>query len=325
MVGLMLAVSALFYFILTRVLAVREAVTVEMMLLVSFAVILLVTAIVSKMVEKKLRALNKHLADCNTANGFFGETEFVTREFDQINQNLIKVLKKAKKREEDKQKYNAKLKLKNKQRSDMLSAIAHEFRNPISSIIGYSQTLYDDKEISRAIQEQFLTKIYNNGYKIEALLSRLILWNKFESGEAILHKSRFDAVVLAHEAIRSLNEKYPKRVIKIDGDKSMVTADRILMDVVLKNLIENALKYSQDEVKVAIAGGNISVADHGVGIAPEDIDKVTKKFYRTGAHSWDNSMGLGLAIVKAILELHGTQLAIKSVKGQGSEFSFHLN
>jgi len=325
MTGLMLVVSALFYFILTRVLSVQKAVAVEMMLLVSFAVILLVTAIVSKMVEKKLRALNKHLADCNTVNELFEEPEFVTREFDQINQNLIKVLKKAQKREEVKQKYNAKLKLKNKQRSDMLSAIAHEFRNPISSIIGYSQTLYDDKEISRAIQEQFLTKIYNNGYKIEALLSRLILWNKFESGEAILHKSRFDAVVLAHEAIRSLNEKYPKRVIKIDGDKSMVTADRILMDVVLKNLIENALKYSQDEVKVAIAGGNISVADHGVGIAPEDIDKVTKKFYRTGAHSWDNSMGLGLAIVKAILELHGTQLAIKSVKGQGSEFSFHLN
>jgi len=66
------------------------------------------------------------------------------------------------------------------------------------------------------------------------------------------------------------------------------------------------------------------VIDKGTGISSSDITKVTKKFYRSGTHSWDNSMGLGLSIVKRILELHGTELEIKSEEEKGSTFSFHL-
>ena len=93
---------------------------------------------------------------------------------------------------------------------------------------------------------------------------------------------------------------------------------------VFKNLIENALKYSKDKVTVTIDSPRISVEDKGVGIAPKDIDKVTKKFYRSGEHNWDNSMGLGLSIVKTILTLHHTKLEIESELNKGSVFSFIL-
>jgi len=239
-------------------------------------------------------------------------------------QNLIQALKKAKKREDIKQRYNAKLKLKNRQRADMLSAIAHEFRNPIASIMGYSQTLQDDPEIPKPLQEKFLGKIYNNGNKIEALLSRLILWNKFESGEATLHKSSFDIYTLLQEIKLVLEEQYKNREIVIKGASRIVEADRTLIELVLKNLIENALKYSKDEVLVTIDEDSISVCDKGVGISDEDLDKVTKKFYRSGTHNWDNSMGLGLSIVKTILTLHKSKLEIRSKIDEGSTFLFKI-
>ncbi len=274
--------------------------------------------------ENELRLINKYLENLEKTEKIDYQAHFFTQEFEDINQNLIKVLDSAKKREEIKQRYNAKLKLKNRQRADMISAIAHEFRNPIASIMGYAQTLEEDKEIPQALQEKFLNKIYNNGVKIEALLSRLVLWNKFESGEATLHPSQFDLYTLAQEVTTSLEEKYPQREIVLQGSSYMVDADRTLLEIVLKNLIENALKYSKDEVVVMMEEGHISVIDKGAGISPSDIDKVTKKFYRSGTHSWDNSMGLGLSIVKRILALHGTELEIQSEEEKGSIFSFTL-
>ncbi len=274
--------------------------------------------------QKELLIINKYLDNLDKTDKIDYKAHFFTQEFEDINQNLIKVLNSAKKREEIKQRYNAKLKLKNRQRGDMISAIAHEFRNPIASIMGYAQTLEDDKDIPQALQEKFLGKIYNNGIKIESLLSRLVLWNKFESGEATLHPSHFDLYTLVQEVKASLEERYQQREIVIEGSTYMVEADRTLLEVVLKNLMENALKYSKDEVLVKIDTNQISVIDKGTGISSSDISKVTKKFYRSGTHSWDNSMGLGLSIVKSILALHRTTLEIESEEERGSTFSFHI-
>lgn len=275
--------------------------------------------------QKELATINKYLENLDKLDKVDTveyKAHFFIQEFEDINKNLIKALMRSKKREDVKQRYNAKLKLKNRQRGDMISAIAHEFRNPIASIMGYAQTLEEDKEIPAVLQEKFLNKIYNNGIKIEALLSRLVLWNKFESGEATLHPSSFDFYILAQEVKLSLEEKYPQREIILEGSSYVIEADRTLLEVVLKNLIENALKYSKDEVLVEVNKEQISVSDKGAGISSSDISKVTKKFYRSGTHSWDNSMGLGLSIVKSILALHRTELEIESKEKVGSKFYF---
>ena len=294
------------------------------LLILGFSVFIYAIYRGAERMQKELLIINQYLDNLEKTEKIDYKAHFFTQEFEDINQNLIKVLDSAKKREEIKQRYNAKLKLKNRQRADMISAIAHEFRNPIASIMGYAQTLEEDKEIPQALQEKFLGKIYNNGIKIEALLSRLVLWNKFESGEATLHPSNFDLYALIREVKTALEEKYPQRDIEIEGSTYMVDADRTLLEVVLKNLMENALKYSKDEVLVKIDEGQISVIDKGAGISSSDLSKVTKKFYRSGTHSWDNSMGLGLSIVKSILALHGTELEIESEEEKGSTFSFHI-
>ncbi len=325
----LIAMAVLLFLLFSLLLFVIVKETATLLLVVgilAFAFSLFIFAIArgAKRMQNELVTINTYLNNLDNIEKIDYKTHFFTQEFEEINQNLIKVLKKSKKREDIKQRYNAKLKLKNRQRSDMLSAIAHEFRNPIASIMGYSQTLQDDPGIPEALREKFLEKIYNNGNKIESLLARLIMWNKFESKETTLHKTSFDIYLLANEAKVSLQEKYPNREIVIQGESSLIEADRTLMEVVLKNLIENALKYSKEKVEVIIENGTVSIIDKGVGIGEKELDKVTKKFYRSGIHSWDNSMGLGLSIVKTILSLHGSKLEIQSTKGEGSTFSFKI-
>ena len=274
----------------------------------------------TKRVSKELKNVEDYLS--GESVNLEPSARFFTREFETINEKLIHTLKKMQKREKEKRKYTAKIKLKNRQRSDMLSAIAHEFRNPIASIMGYSQTLTEDDEIPTGLRLKFLGKIYNNGEKIEELLSRLLLWNRFESGRQKLQLSKFDLKPLAYEIAFNLEDKYKNREIVVEGDAFIIKADKALMEIVLKNLIENALKYSNDTVTVKFEKESVFVIDNGVGISKENIDKVTKKFFRTDEHSWDNSMGLGLAIVKQILKLHNTALKIESQEDRGSTFSF---
>jgi len=325
LVTIAVGIFILFSILLLLMIEDTEVVLLAVMLIaLAFSLFIYAIARGADRMQKELATINKYLSRIDKADEMHYKARFFTQEFEEINQNLIKVLKASKKREDVKQRYNAKLKLKNRQRGDMISAIAHEFRNPIASIMGYAQTLEDDKDIPPALQEKFLGKIYNNGIKIEALLSRLVLWNKFESGEATLHPTSFDIYQLALEVKSSLAEKYPTREILIEGESHVIEADRTLLEIVLKNLIENALKYSKEEVVVVVRDGRVSVEDKGAGISADDITKVTKKFYRSGTHTWDNSMGLGLSIVKSILSLHDTKLEIKSEESKGSIFSFSI-
>ena len=275
-------------------------------------------------IKKELKLLERYLSGIDTIDEKQGKIDYLTKEFENINIKLIHLLRKIKKRNKKKRKYTAQIKLKNRQRSDMLSAIAHEFRNPIAAIMGYAQTLNDDDEIPPLLQKKFLTKIYNNGEKIEELLSRLLLWNRFESGEQKLQLSKFNLQLLAKDVALTLEEKYKTRKIVVSETPLIIKADKALMDIVIKNLIENALKYSDETVVIEIENREFKVIDRGVGISDKNIDKVTKKFFRTDEHSWDNSMGLGLAIVKQILKLHNITLKIESQEDYGSTFSFRL-
>ena len=277
----------------------------------------------TKRVSKELKNVEKYLSGASTNPE--PSAHFFTREFERINEKLILTLRKMQKKEKEKRKYTAKIKLKNRQRSDMLSAIAHEFRNPIAAIMGYAQTLTDDEDIPPKLRTKFLHKIYNNGDKIEELLSRLLLWNSFESGKQKLQISKFDMRPLIREIAINLEDRYKGRKIQVAEGSLVVRADKALMEIVVKNLIENALKYSKDIVEVKIVGKRVLVIDKGVGISSKNIDKVTKKFFRTDEHSWDNSMGLGLAIVKQILKLHNTILEIESEEDRGSTFSFEIS
>ena len=234
-------------------------------------------------------------------------------EFESIAQIFKRYEKQMRKKEK-------KVRLKNRQRGEMLSAIAHEFRNPIASIVGYAQMLKDES-LPKEVRERFLEKIHNNSLKIESQLSRLMLWNRFENDEAKLAIQHVDLRLLCEEIKESLLEHYQDRLIEIEvKGNPTVEADRMLLGVAVRNIVENALKYSDDEVTIKISEEQLCVFDRGIGIDSGHIQKLTKKFYRVEAHRWNNSMGLGLNIVKQILKLHRFTLHITSKKVHGSTF-----
>ncbi len=325
LITIVIFITTLFILILVLVPESYKNIYFYIILFIASQILLLMSVYYgTKRVSKELKNVENYLTDNSDSISSKPSARFFTQEFENINVELIRILRKIKKREREKRKYTAKIKLKNRQRSDMLSAIAHEFRNPIAAIMGYSQTLTEDEEIPMSLRLKFLGKIYNNGEKIEELLSRLLLWNRFESGEQKLHTSKFDMKPLVYDIASNLEEKYKKREILVEGDTLVVKADKALIEIVLKNLLENALKYSSEIVKVELIENQIRIIDMGVGISAQNIEKVTKKFFRTDEHSWDNSMGLGLAIVKQILKLHNSTLRIESEENRGSTFSFTL-
>jgi len=246
-------------------------------------------------------------------------------EFFEIANYLKKLAAKLEKRAKQKRKYTAKIKLISQQRSDVISAISHEFKNPIASIMGYAQTLLDDPHTNPQIRERFLGKIVQNGQKISTMIDRLTLTTKFENGDFTAQNTTFDVVKMIQDITQAFREKNPNRTLICELPENLsITADRTMMEIVISNLIDNALKYSDETVVITLEENTLHVKDQGVGIKAEELEKVTQKFYRTNSHSWDNSMGLGLALVNYILKLHNTNLEIQSSLGVGSDFSFKL-
>ncbi len=245
-------------------------------------------------------------------------------EFLQISLLLKNLVKKLSKNERKKSKNMAKLRLMNKQRNDILSALSHEFKNPVAAIIGYAQTIEEDKDMPQNIRDKFLSKISSNGEKISKMLDRLALSVKLENGDLVLNKSEFDIGMLCGEVALNLGSKYRDREIKVDVGELSLISDKTMMELVLDNLVDNALKYSNGDVIITLKDNKISVQDSGVGIKEEHLQKITNKFYRVDKNSWDNSMGLGLAMVTYVLKLLGTSLEISSEFGKGSTFSFSV-
>lgn len=237
---------------------------------------------------------------------------------------LKNLAKKLNNRDKQKRKYTARLRLINKQRNDILSAIGHEFKNPVASIQGYAETLIDDPDTDLKIRKRFLEKILQNSKKITSMLERISLSVKLENEDLKPSLKEFDLMELTQEIIMNLSKKYKDRQIKFSGENYLINADKTMIETVIINLIDNAMKYSQDDVTVSITDDKLMVHDKGMGIAEKEIDKITSKFYRVQKNTWDNSMGLGLAIVSYVLKLHGLELIIDSKENEGSTFGFNL-
>lgn len=244
---------------------------------------------------------------------------------------MLKILAlKLEKKERQKRKYTAKLKLKNKQTTEIIEAISHEFKNPVSAIMGYTETLINDSDIDRKISEKFLEKVYKNSQTISSMIDRLSLSLKLENNSLSPNFEEFSILDAIEEAKSQLAYKYAKREITVYGEPTTVYADKTMIKLVIVNLIENALKYSDENVIVNITEDSnensvkLEVKDFGMGIPERELENITQKFYRLSKNSWDNSLGLGLALVSYILRLHSSELIIDSKVAVGSVFGFKI-
>lgn len=246
-------------------------------------------------------------------------------EFNKITKLLTNVSSSLFKKDKQKAKYTAKLKLSNRQKDDIISAISHEFKNPIAVISGYTQTLLADKDINQKIRDKFLEKIATSAKKMTTMIDRLRLAIRLEDGKTENKIKSTHLLHLVQNQIDDVKEAYPNREILFEGEDILLDVDETLFGVAVINLIENALKYSQDRVYVKLTKEKISVRDNGIGINTKDIENITKKFYRVSTNGWNNSLGVGLSLVSNILNLHNFRLNITSVENEGSTFEilFH--
>ncbi len=215
-------------------------------------------------------------------------------------------------------KENKKLKILNSSKDELISAISHEFKNPISIINGYIETILNTS-LPPDLERKFLNKIQKNTLRLNTLIDRLYLITRLENEKVKVKFSKFDLCDTAKNIIESFNSD---RII-LNCKKTEIYADKTLIETVIYNLISNALKYSKDKITVNI-NNNFEVIDKGKGIDEKETELIKQKFYRIAKNDWDNSLGLGLAIVEKILKLHKTKLEIQSKKGKGSRFYFNI-
>ncbi|CZE49354.1 HAMP domain-containing sensor histidine kinase [Campylobacter geochelonis] len=292
-------------------------------LAVAFFICLFLSYLIAKQFNK---AMNKELKkvqlflekvaqkdfSASMDSSYISEFQTIASQLEEMKRSIIKADKKAQKRA-------AKIRLKNTQLEGILSSISHEFKNPIAIIQASSQTLKNDSKMDDEYRDKFINKIVNNSQKIVNLMDKLKL--SF-TDSLVLNLSEFDLVLLSHEVANEMMEKYPTRKVAVFGDKKVIKADKDMIRQAVQNLVENAIKYSSDEVKVLHTSRGIFVVDEGVGISKENIALVSKKFFKVNENSWNNSLGLGLYIVKYILKLHNFEMIIKSELGKGSTFGF---
>ena len=293
-----------------------------------FIGIIMIATVISKSMSEKIvydiTQITSYLDEISNKNYKAVVKTKYFYEFLQISLLLKNLVKKLAKNDKKKIKNIAKLRLINKQRNDILSALSHEFKNPIASIIGYAQTIKDDPDMPSKIRNKFLSKISSNGDKISKMLDRLAMSVKLDNGDLTINNSKFNLAKLCNEIANNLNSKYKDREIIVDVKDVNIISDKTMLELVLINLVDNALKYSNDDVKIVLDFDKISVIDNGIGIKEEDIEKVTSKFYRVDKNSWDNSMGIGLSMVTYILKSLNTSLEIDSEFSKGSTFNFSI-
>ncbi len=243
-----------------------------------------------------------------------------TLEFYKITKFLNKVALKLAKKDKQKLKQTAKLKLANQQKDDIISAISHEFKNPIAIISGYSETLLNDIDLPNSMRENFLHKIRSNGEKMSQIIDKLRLSLKLEEGKQQTTFTTSSINKICERVISDLKDKYKDYEINIEGNDIKINVDETLMEIAIGNLVENALKYSEDNVRIILTENSIHIIDRGIGIEEKELSKINKKFYRVSKNGWNNSLGLGLFIVQSIISLHNFKLEIKSEIQKGSEF-----
>jgi len=295
-----------------------------------FMIAVIIGTVFSYKVNKKIQSQISQVTEYLTAieaKEFKAEIKpAFAAEFFSIARMLKVLALKLEKKERQKRKYTAKLKLKNRQTTEIIEAISHEFKNPVSAIMGYTETLINDPEIDKKISAKFLEKVYKNSQTISSMIDRLSLSLKLENNSLSPNFEEFSLLEAIDEAKSQLSYKYAKREITVYGDKTRVYADKTMIKLVIVNLLDNALKYSEENVLVNITSdeeyAKIEVKDFGLGIPERELENITQKFYRISKNSWDNSLGLGLALVSYILKLHASELIIESKVALGSTFSF---
>jgi signal transduction histidine kinase len=236
---------------------------------------------------------------------------------------------------------NDDLKELDRMKSDLLANVSHELRTPLTAIKGYTDYMLERKlgAISEK-QEKGLVVMQRNLDRLSRSISALLDFSRMDVGRLPLNIQPFALAPLVDQILTTFRSELEKKRLTftaaLDPDLPPMIADREKLSAVIENLVVNAMKFTPEGGRITVSAGRdpaaprpsveIRVADTGIGIPPDQVEKVFTRFHQvdTSTTRRFGGVGLGLAIVKSILAAHGSTIVVDSEPGRGSVFRFSL-
>ncbi|HEX8664198.1 MAG TPA: ATP-binding protein [Beijerinckiaceae bacterium] len=217
-------------------------------------------------------------------------------------------------------------------RVDFIANASHELRTPLASLLGFIETLQGPARDDAAARENFLGIMHGQARRMARLIDDLLSLSRIELREHLRPDAPLDLGAVVRSMLDALAPRARERGVEValsaEAGPHVVLGEPDELSRVVENLVDNAVKYGESgkrvEVTLARVAGEIELAvrDHGPGIPPQHLPRLTERFYRADATDsrQKGGTGLGLAIVKHIVARHGGRLAIESEPGQGATF-----
>lgn len=215
-------------------------------------------------------------------------------------------------------------------RKEFVADVSHELKTPITSIIGYADTLLET-EYDKKTQEQFLNVISTESRRMATLVSDLLTLSRYDNNKNKTDITEIDLGDLTKKCLEKLKLEIEKKQHKVEcfvtADVPLVKADKYGLERVILNILTNSIKYTKENGNIKIYVGfvyndaYIKVIDNGIGIPEDDLPRIFERFYRVDkARARElGGTGLGLSIAKEIMEQNNGSISIKSEFGKGTE------
>lgn len=215
-------------------------------------------------------------------------------------------------------------------RKEFIADVSHELKTPITSIMGYADTLLEG-DYDKEIREKFLNVIASEARRMAKLVTDLLTLSRYDNNKNKLQKEQFDLGELVKKCQDKLAIEIKKKNHEVNcfvtADVPPVYADKGDIERIVLNILSNSIKYTGENGKISIYVGfvyndaYIKVLDNGIGIPEEDLSRIFERFYRVDkARTREmGGTGLGLSIAKDLLDKNGGSIDIKSIVGEGTE------
>ncbi len=218
-------------------------------------------------------------------------------------------------------------------RNSLLSAISHDLRTPLASIVGAASTLVEeDVQLAPPDRQELSMTIYDEALRMSNLVNNILDMARLDAGQASLNRQWYPLDEIIGGTLTRMRKQLEGRVVnaKLPDGLCLVCVDAVLIEQVLVNLLENACKYTPMGSPIDIIAElsahtlKVTVADRGPGIPSGEEEKLFDKFYRVHREGTQSGVGLGLAICKAIIIAHGGVIGAANRQGGGAQFFFLL-
>jgi two-component system phosphate regulon sensor histidine kinase PhoR len=225
---------------------------------------------------------------------------------------------------------------KSKLKKQMTSNIAHELRTPVTTIRGYLETLIACPDMPSEKKQEFIEKAYNQTLRLAELITDMSLISKMEEKSSKFKKEDIDLYTVANEVFEEFQGRIAAQNVKVENMLSagtVLTGNRTLVYTIIRNLVENSLKYAGDGIAIHLECYSsiekfcyLTYYDTGEGVPQEHLDQIFERFYRIeeGRTRDVGGSGLGLSIVKNAVKFHGGDISAINRQWGGLQFFFSL-